>query len=451
MLHVAFFPRELPLAAVPRWPGQPHSLQPAPRGAEVPAAARRQIRRELLSAIGRAMVGVLLSLLIAGCDGADPKPVQMKDEPLEKLLPINTRPRVLAIGSGFSVGIKSDGSVWSWGTSPVNGSLGRKVSKQEDGWLPARIPNMDSAKSVVAGHVGVILMRDGTVWTWGPARYGLGYQVGGQSQLEPKRVPGVSNVVDVSIWGSAVHALLEDGTVVGWGGGRSGVLGPAKLGENEWPSPISGLVDIVRSVPGFSIDKHGVLWTYGTCVAALGRETAGDGGACLTPAPVVLPGRVVDVASGVDAAYALLSDGTVWSWGTNNGGKLGIPGIASTVLPKRVPGLSRVVLLASNSAGAAAVTDSGMVVTWGVSALAPPPPAPFSRKDLHSPHVVGVLDNPPATHLVGGFAAYAVVDALGIARYWISNAEGQRGTGEIVRKPDERYWRTLEVSKWSYR
>ncbi len=283
MLHVAFSLREFPLAAGQHLPGQPHSLQSAPCDAEVPAAARRQIRRELMSAIGRVMVGVLLSLLITGCDGADPKPVQMKDEPLEKPLPINTRPRVLAIGSGFSVGIKPDGSVWSWGTSPVKGSLGRKVSKQEEGWLPARIPDFDGARSVVAADVAVILKRDGSVWTWGPARYGtLGHPVAGDSQLEPKLVPGISGAVDVAISGAAVHALLEDGTVVGWGWGKSGGLGPTKLRENEAPSPISGLVDIVRSVPGFSIDKRGVLWTYGSCVAPLGRETAADRDACLT-------------------------------------------------------------------------------------------------------------------------------------------------------------------------
>ncbi len=35
--------------------------------------------------------------------------------PFEKPLPINTQPKRLALGSSFAIGVKEDGTVWSWG------------------------------------------------------------------------------------------------------------------------------------------------------------------------------------------------------------------------------------------------------------------------------------------------------------------------------------------------
>lgn len=410
-------------------------------------------RREVMHAIGAAMVGVLLSLLITGCDGAEPKPVQMKDEPLEKPLPINTRPRVLAIGFGYSIGIKPDGSVWSWGTNPYRAeTLGRKLSKPQDGWNPAKVPDLEGAKSVVAEGAVILLKEDGTVWSWGDGRYGtLGYDASNGPQMVPRQVPGVSGVVDISIDGSTVHAVLADGTVLGWGSGKRGLLGGDRLGPSEHPAPVIGLSSIVRSSPGFSIDRRGRLWSYGECYMPLGREVSPDKRHdCLTPDLVPLPGLVVDVVSCVDAMYALLADGTVWSWGSNSGGRLGIAGISSTVLPKRISSLSRIVHIASRRTGGAAITDSGVIVTWGTSALAPPPPAPFARKDLITPHLVGMVKELPVLFLAGNWEAYALIDRAGDAWYWIGNKHGQRGTGIAV-PPSEEYWRVLERSKWTYR
>lgn len=35
--------------------------------------------------------------------------------PFEQPLPINTQPKRLALGYSFAIGVKEDGTVWSWG------------------------------------------------------------------------------------------------------------------------------------------------------------------------------------------------------------------------------------------------------------------------------------------------------------------------------------------------
>jgi len=35
--------------------------------------------------------------------------------PFEQPLPINTQPKRLALGHSFAIGVKEDGTVWSWG------------------------------------------------------------------------------------------------------------------------------------------------------------------------------------------------------------------------------------------------------------------------------------------------------------------------------------------------
>lgn len=60
--------------------------------------------------------------------------------PFEKPLPINTQPKRLALGNSFAIGVKEDGTVWSWG-SGSSGELGRG-DYNEDAKEPRIIPNM---------------------------------------------------------------------------------------------------------------------------------------------------------------------------------------------------------------------------------------------------------------------------------------------------------------------
>ncbi|MBK9185968.1 MAG: hypothetical protein IPM78_06610 [Moraxellaceae bacterium] len=49
--------------------------------------------------------------------------------PFEQPLPINTQPKRLALGSSFAIGVKEDGTVWSWGGGGVERRIRNRLSK----------------------------------------------------------------------------------------------------------------------------------------------------------------------------------------------------------------------------------------------------------------------------------------------------------------------------------
>lgn len=117
-------------------------------------------------------------------------------------------------------------------------------------------------------------------------------------------------------------------------------------------------------------------------VVGWGRDADGQAARPPSPkrvitAPVVLelPGKAVQVALGSSSQYALLEDGTVISWGSNDEGQLGNgPTGASnelgrypkpSITPVRVTGLTGIVQIAAGFKHALALKDDGTVYAWG--------------------------------------------------------------------------------------
>src|SRR5262249_43771899 len=91
--------------------------------------------------------------------------------------------------------------------------------------------------------------------------------------------------------------------------------------------------------------------------------------ASLSPVRAIgLPGVVRQVAAGFRASAALLTDGTVWTWGNADAGALGYATTAHNVTtPRQVPGLSGIVQIAMGASGGDgyAVASDGSVWAWG--------------------------------------------------------------------------------------
>jgi hypothetical protein len=76
------------------------------------------------------------------------------------------QPRHIAAGSGHSLYLKGDGTVWAWGGNS-NGELGiGTVGYTYE--VPAQVQGLSNVKSIAAGQgFSLALMEDGTVWAWG--------------------------------------------------------------------------------------------------------------------------------------------------------------------------------------------------------------------------------------------------------------------------------------------
>lgn len=105
-------------------------------------------------------------------------------------------------------------------------------------------------------------------------------------------------------------------------------------------------------------------WGTGTD-GTLGNGASVDASA---PVPVSLARPTIGIAAGDLHACALARDQTVWCWGRNDRGQLGVPTVvSSTNTPREVVGLPPVTALVAGGAGTCALTTLGERWCWGAN------------------------------------------------------------------------------------
>ncbi|MBK7235943.1 MAG: hypothetical protein IPI02_10050 [Sterolibacteriaceae bacterium] len=231
-------------------------------------------------------------------------------------------------------------------------------------WVAAPVVHAGVKPQIVAAvQHGLALKSDGTVWTWGSNTFG---ELGDGTftiRPSPVLVSGLSCVTAIAASGSHGLAVRCDGTVWAWGANHVGQLGLSQQNGAlpGYPAPrqvlgIGGVVAVV-AVEGqsFALKSDGSVWSWGS-----------DAGV----RRVLLPSSVVSISSQFRHALALLSDGTVWGWGHMQFGELGVPwnGNPSVVVasaPIPVPGLDDVIAIQAGSDMSWAVKSDGSLWAFG--------------------------------------------------------------------------------------
>ena len=280
---------------------------------------------------------------------------------------------VVAVGTTHSthIALLADGTLWG-----VGGNLGNGTSQNYS--QPQRVPGLPAVAAVsVSDHV-LALGQDGTVWAWGNNDRG---QVGDGSRTyryTPVQLAGLTNVAKVSAGPTSSLALGIDGTVWVWGWTCCGAAGNGYVPSIETdpemyhvvPTRVPNLDQIIAISAGnnhhMALRADGTVWVWG--VGAGGQNGAGTFFENLVPAPVPGLGQVVAIREfSNDASLALKSDGTVWAWGNNNAGQLGVSAITSSTVPIQVPGVSDAIAVAAGNEYALAMRRDGTVIAWGLN------------------------------------------------------------------------------------
>jgi alpha-tubulin suppressor-like RCC1 family protein len=227
--------------------------------------------------------------------------------------------------------------------------------------------------TVAAGYLndGHALMPDGTVQSWGADDYGqMGDGVGWSPSATAKTVAGLKGVKSISTGSSAVFAVMNDGTVQGWGEGIQNQFADGYITtDREFPSVVKGLSDIasVTVTNGgsmYAVKNDGSVLAWGDNRS--GQLIPGGPTTIDTPTKISALSKIKTVAAGNGFALALDQDGHVWTWGGNGQGVSGTGTIGSTEknAPQRL-GLANVVSIAAGSSSAHAVDSAGNVWSWG--------------------------------------------------------------------------------------
>ncbi|MBI9075560.1 MAG: hypothetical protein JEZ02_09135, partial [Desulfatibacillum sp.] len=178
----------------------------------------------------------------------------------------------------------------------------------------------------VSNSYTVALKADGTVWSWGQGgsgEMGNGVSYVYETVVYPPVQASISDVKYIAIGNSATYAIKTDGTLWSWGWNASGELGVGDTESRNLPVQITGLSNIIQ-VSGSNGGCAVCLKDDGT-VYAWGYNyygEVGNGSTTMSIVPVLVTAtdftdiRAID--SGANHVVARKGDGTVWTWGRND-------------------------------------------------------------------------------------------------------------------------------------
>jgi alpha-tubulin suppressor-like RCC1 family protein len=239
-------------------------------------------------------------------------------------------------------------------------------------------------------------------------------------------------IVDVAGFFATPTPCTSD-CVYAWGGNMEYGSTPVR---RPW---LSGVTSVAAGlVTAYALRSNGTVWSWGdNQFGQLGA--GGTGGTSTMPLRVSGLSGVTAVAAGTWAGYALKSDGTVWSWGWNESGQLGRDGGGDSNVPVQVYGLTGVTAIAATHQTAYALKSDGTVWAWGNdvwggrgSGSCPAgqfcPPGTPVRVALPLPGNTKIT----AIAAGGSSTAYAL-RSDGTAWAWGRNWRGETGTGASPR------------------
>ncbi|MCL2680247.1 MAG: hypothetical protein FWF11_02060, partial [Coriobacteriia bacterium] len=237
----------------------------------------------------------------------------------------------VSAGGWHSLALRSDGTLWAWGDSG-NGQTGLGGSGRQT--TPAQVGTATNWTQVSAGQIHSLAIRqDGTLWSWGNhsnGRTGLGTTAG--RQLTPAQVGTATNWTQVSAGTEYSLAIRQDGTLWSWGNNGNGRTGLGTTAGNQLtPAQVGTATNWTQTSAGeahsLAIRADGTLWAWGSnSLGRTGLDTTTTNQT--TPAQVGTATNWAQVSAARNHSLAIKADGTLWAWGQNAEGRTGL-GVAS--------------------------------------------------------------------------------------------------------------------------
>ena len=229
----------------------------------------------------------------------------------------------MSAGDRHMLAAKTDGTLWSWGYQQF-GRLGNGSSSSASQHTPTQVSGFTNAMAVSAGHQhSLVLKSDGSVWSFGSNGYG---QLGDGSTTDrstPVQVVGLTGVIAIAAGHDASYALQTDGAgggiVWAWGHNNYGQLGDGSTLSRSTPVRVTNLPSVTALSASFNgefaiaLAANGQIWAWGLNTSGqVGNGSTPNG---MTPAVVSTISTARIIGAGAEYALAIEANALAWGWG----------------------------------------------------------------------------------------------------------------------------------------
>jgi alpha-tubulin suppressor-like RCC1 family protein len=238
--------------------------------------------------------------------------------------------------------LKDDGTLWALGSN-AHGRTGRGTISGDTTSPTLVVPDNDWATVAAGLEHSLAIKTDGTLWSWGSnENYRTGQASNIGNTLVPTQIGIDNNWSKVATSEGRSLAIKTNGTLWSWGSNENGATGQGvTTGNTETPTQVGTDNDWLEIKAGgrvnSAIKTDGTLWSWGGGGTG-GSRNIGNGVTTSISAPtkIGVDTNWSKVSVGSRHSLAIKTDGTLWSWGLGISGQLGHGDTTSYLTPIKV-------------------------------------------------------------------------------------------------------------------
>ena len=362
--------------------------------------------------------------------------------------------------------------LWTWGDN-TTGRLGHNQKSPTGLSSPTQVAGAySSLHSTGADNAQFLIFSktSGDLWACGQSYEGAFGLNNISYYSSPVQLPGTTwNYVTASsnmIIGTKTNGELwtcGDNVYGGLGNNNAKVSHPGPYQSRSSPIQLPGTnwsVGATGQGAGYAIKTDGTLWAWGNNqqYGGLGLNESGPGTNYSSPTQVGTNTTWTRFASGAGASGrmgAIKSDGTIWTWGENGSGELGLNNTTDQSSPTQVGTNTNWSNFSTDSAGCIGTKTDGTLWVWGGN--------DFGSLGLNdavkrsSPTQLGTgTDWNIAQHNARSGYTYAALKTDGTLWAWGLNHKGEFGLNDRTNRSSPTQipsgsgtWTAFDLSGWN--
>eukprot|EP00761_Pharyngomonas_kirbyi_P009679 gb/GECH01009697.1/.p1 GENE.gb/GECH01009697.1/~~gb/GECH01009697.1/.p1 ORF type:complete len:1087 (+),score=371.39 gb/GECH01009697.1/:1-3261(+) len=231
----------------------------------------------------------------------------------------------------------------------------------------------------------------GDAFAWGQGARGAIGDNDTKDQYQPKVIPDFLylDVLDIACVNSSSAVLLTTKMLFTWGSNDGGKLGHGDTSDRLTPTLVKGLENV----------------------------------------------KIEQLSIGAKHMLAVDDRGSVWCWGNNKCGQLGIPDIQQSLEPQQISSLENIVTVHCGLFHSAAITQCGQVFTWGQGSHGEL--GHGCQESSKYPNLVSEFNQQKVSKVALGMWHSLALTIDGNVYSWGEPTDGQLGNGDITTSQNE--------------